>query len=445
MLRSPEELLFASSPLGQIHAQIPFSSLADQFRTYKSPRHQGGRPPRLSIEGGLGLMFLKHHLGLSDEMLIERLNSDIYLQLFCSTRIKLNDPIRDKDLAGRWRRFFAQHMGLETLQTILAKFWAGKLDHVHVQLDDATCYESEIKYPTDVKLLQDCCEWLDQEIIRASRACGQVLARRDKYRQALKRANSYQKMKKKRRKKEKRLRRSLLYWLDRWQATLQEILDRYPAYHDKLDRTYYERLKTIRVVYWQQNYMLLKNVRRVPHRIVSLAKPYVRPIIRGKENKPYEFGVKAHITQVGGLNFIEHLSFEAFHEGNRMWYSIARNQKRFGQRCSQYGADRIYATNRNRRKARKLGIQTCFAPKGRPAKDESQRRQARVAIANARATRLEGSFGTEKQYYGLRKIKARSKLTEIAWIFFGIHTANVVRLARRLAKKAKSPPLDQAA
>jgi len=44
---------------------------------------------------------------------------------------------------------------------------------------------------------------------------------------------------------------------------------------------------------------------------------------------------------------------------------------------------------------------------------------------------MEGSFGTQKEHYGLRKIAARIKSTEIMLIFFGIHTANVVNLARR--------------
>ncbi|MEZ5038249.1 MAG: hypothetical protein R2828_00090 [Saprospiraceae bacterium] len=54
-------------------------------------------------------------------MLVERrLNSDCFLQLFCFTRIALNNPIRDHDLVGRWRRFFALHMNIEQLQDILA-------------------------------------------------------------------------------------------------------------------------------------------------------------------------------------------------------------------------------------------------------------------------------------------------------------------------------------
>lgn len=438
-IKSPEELIFEQSPLGQIHAQIPFEQLADCFRIYKPPRHKGGRRPHLSIEGGLGLMFLKHHLKLSDRMLIERLNTDRFLQLFCFTQIPLHKPIRDKDLVGRWRRFFGLHMDMGQLQDKLAEYWKPHLENTHVLMDDATCYESHIKYPTDVKLLLDCCTWLDKQIIQACRFYGLALPRRDKYRKAIDRAVVYQKLKRKPKNKEKRLRRSLLYWLDQWQEQLQIVLNLGAEYHQQLDQKVYDRIKVIRIIYQQQSYMLAHNVRKVAHRIVSLFKPYIRPIIRGKERKKYEFGAKAHISQVDGLNFIEHLSFEAFHEGIRMWYSIAKHKKRFGK-CTHYAADRIYATNANRRKAKKLHIQTCFVRKGPKAKDEKQRQKVRSILAKERATRLEGSFGTEKQHYGADRIKARTQETEIAWIFFAIHTANAVRLARRIAKRNKQKP-----
>ena len=44
---------------------------------------------------------------------------------------------------------------------------------------------------------------------------------------------------------------------------------------------------------------------------------------------------------------------------------------------------------------------------------------------------MEGSFGTQKEHYGLKRIKARTKLTEILYIFFGIDKANAVQLVRR--------------
>ena len=45
---------------------------------------------------------------------------------------------------------------------------------------------------------------------------------------------------------------------------------------------------------------------------------------------------------------------------------------------------------------------------------------------------MEGSFGTQKRHYSMSRIKARKKETEILYIFFGIHTANVALLAGRM-------------
>ena len=70
----------------------------------------------------------------------------------------------------------------------------------------------------------------------------------------------------------------------------------------------------------------------------------------------------------------------------------------------------------------------------RASKDEHQREQMRKHLNRERSTRLEGSFGTEKQHYTLSKVKARTKETEILWIFFGIHTANAVRMIPKVER-----------
>ena len=58
--------------------------------------------------------------------------------------------------------------------------------------------------------------------------------------------------------------------------------------------------------------------------------------------------------------------------------------------------------------------------------------QVAKMITKERATRLEGSFGKEKEHYYLKKIKAKTQKTEILWIFFGIHTANALEIGRRM-------------
>ena len=59
-----------------------------------------------------------------------------------------------------------------------------------------------------------------------------------------------------------------------------------------------------------------------------------------------------------------------------------------------------------------------------------------MELARVRATAMEGSFGTQKEHYDLKRVKARTKQTKILYIFFGIHTANVVQLEKRIEQRA---------
>ena len=60
-----------------------------------------------------------------------------------------------------------------------------------------------------------------------------------------------------------------------------------------------------------------------------------------------------------------------------------------------------------------------------------------MELARVRAAAMEGSFGTQKEHYDPRRVKARTKRTEILHIFFGIHTANVVQLVDRREQRAR--------
>ena len=59
----------------------------------------------------------------------------------------------------------------------------------------------------------------------------------------------------------------------------------------------------------------------------------------------------------------------------------------------------------------------------------------RAALDKERGTRLEGSFGNEKNHYCLQKINARNANTEKCWIFFGIMTANAAIITNRREKE----------
>ena len=98
-------------------------------------------------------------------------------------------------------------------------------------------------------------------------------------------------------------------------------------------------------------------------------------------------------------------------------------------------ADSIYANNANRKLCTKYGISTSFVRKGRAAKNEPLRKVLRSELSKERATRLEGSFGTQKQHYSLSRIKAENRKTEILWIFFEIHTTNAILMIDKIKNR----------
>ena len=110
-------------------------------------------------------------------------------------------------------------------------------------------------------------------------------------------------------------------------------------------------------------------------------------------------------------------------------------QKLMKVRVTCAAGDSIYANNANRKFCTKYGISTSFVRKGRAPKDEPLRKVLRSELSKERATRLEGSFGTQKQHYSLSRIKARNRKTGILWIFFGIHTANAVLMIEKIRNK----------
>jgi hypothetical protein len=185
-------------------------------------------------------------------------------------------------------------------------------------------------------------------------------------------------------------------------------------------------------------------VDQIKDRIVSLNKPYIRPIVRGKETKAVEFGAKVNKLQVDGISFIEHFSYDAFNEGTRLASSIRLHRTLFGK-CTLHACDKIYATNANRTYCKQENIVTNFIPKGKQKEAHiEQGKTMRAVLDKERGTRLEGSFGNEKNHYLLQRVNARNAITEKCWIFFGIFTANASIITNR-REKAKEKETKKAA
>lgn len=416
---------FLEGDLGKIYSAIPWDALVNTFGLNDSKK---GPVSMFGPQGKLALMFLKHYACCSDKRLAEQLNGNIDYQFFCGIDLG-SERLTNYKIVSEIRCELAKRLDMDRVRQILFDSWSPHISNKHSITMDATCYESEVRFPTNEKLLWESVEWSYRQLKAICRALG-VKTPRTKYLKWKRRNISYSKMRRKTKSKRRSLDRGLLLLLDKINGALCKL----EKGHDlQMPKRYYQRRATINKVYTQQ-YQIFHTGEKPKGRIVSIAKDYLRPIVRGKEVKPVEFGAKVNKYQIDGINFIEHLSFNAFHEGNRFKDTIFKAQRLTKAKTKLAGADAIYATNKNRRFATKYNIRTDFKRKGRAGKHEKQRKQMAAMITKERATRLEGSFGKEKEHYHLKKIKARTKETETLWIFFGIHTANALEIGRRMAK-----------
>jgi len=105
---------------------------------------------------------------------------------------------------------------------------------------------------------------------------------RSKYLKWKKRYIGFSKMRRKTNKKRKPLTRALLYLLNKLIAFEKQLRS-----SSKLEFTvsYYRRVATIKKVHEQQQDYFNTGI-SPKNRIVSIAKDYIRPIVRGKEVKP---------------------------------------------------------------------------------------------------------------------------------------------------------------
>lgn len=397
-------------------------------------RKRRGRKSYFSAEGKVALMFLKAYTGLSAPKLMEQLNANIHYQIFCGIRISSKNPLTNYKLIDDITLDLSHRLKIQNQQEALAEAWKPYMKNLDTVYTDATCYESAMRYPTDAKLLWECIEKVYPMMCMASRELG-IHRMRTKYLDVARDNMAYVKQRRHTQKRTRKMIRRLLGLLGKILAELRR-LERENPHAGLFSSRQLTEIQTITKIYRQQrNHHESGNAKEsIPGRIVSVNKPHVRPIVRGKETKTVEFGPKSNNIQIDGISFIEKLSFNAFNEGSRLVHCIRLAEKLFGEKIAKVGGDGIYSGNENRSFCSGRGIETSFPQKGRKREATAAVSIVKKELARVRATAMEGSFGTQKEHYGLRRINGRTKKTEILIIFFGIHTANAVRLAKRAAE-----------
>ena len=204
---------------------------------------------------------------------------------------------------------------------------------------------------------------------------------------------------------------------------------------EKLELKRLERLMTICELHRQQRYMRSDRSHKCENRIVSLRQPHVRPIVRGKAGRRFEFGQKLGFAVVDGYTFIENQSFDNFNEGVTLIESAERYKRTYGAYPEAILADQIYRNRRNLDFCKSHGIRLSGPKLGRPSKNAVFDRETEYRDRCERNI-VESRNGIAKRRFGLDRIMAYlhdTALTEAALAVFcmNVHLKSLLRVFRR--------------
>ena len=184
---------FIKTDLGKIYLSTPFSALAHIFKLKDSKK---GTCCFFSPKGMIALMMLKNYYGCSDKKLIELLNGNIFMQFFCDVLIPIDKPLKSFKIVSQIRMELSKILDIRKTQEVLAKSWISYMNDLDKTLTDATCYESEVRFPTNQKLLWECVQCNYKQMVSLCRLL-KIKLPRTKYLDWCKRYHQYSRRKRK--------------------------------------------------------------------------------------------------------------------------------------------------------------------------------------------------------------------------------------------------------
>ena len=302
---------------------------------------------------------------------------------------------------------------------------------------DATVAPADIKYPTDIDLLNKSREHLETAVDILWK---EVPHKGHKLPYSPKKARkSYLSLAKSKKWTEAKCRTAIgdqLRCIQQATKRLEELEVLVPDYEKRFPAWLHRRLEVIPLVYAQQKGMYDNHTHTCEDRIVSLEQPHVRPIQRGKRPNPTEFGQKLHLSVVDGFTYLEQTCWSNFNEGCDLAAVVADYYRKFGCYPEAVLADKIYQTRANRAFCKEKGIRLTGPALGRPKAGEADRKQKRQMYKDAcDRNAVEGRNGTAKRRFGLDLIAAKldeTAKTEAALILLAMNAAR--KLARWLLR-----------
>ena len=412
---------------------IPWREVEKVYASSLAGTGQGA--PAMSVRVALGALIIKERIGASDEETVEQIRENPYLQYFIGLKQYEDEQLFHPTMFVYFRKRFPsdtlnrinEMIASAAMEQTKGKSKNTKNDNDKPQgssgsnnkgklLVDATCAPEDITFPTDMKLLNKAREHSEQIIDELHKHMPKGTKKPRTYRR--KARKDFLSISKSKRVHKNKLRKSIRKQLGYLGRNLKSIAEQNRMLNLlHLSHQQYKTLLVISEVYRQQKCMYDHRSLRIDDRIVSINKPHVRPIKRGKAGSSTEFGAKISASVVEGFVFADRISWNNFNESTNLIDQITAYRARHGFYPESVHADKIYRTQGNRRFCKKHGIRMSGPRLGRPPKQtEENKAKRQKASRQARQDELdripiEGKFGLGKRRYGLNRIMTKLSFT----------------------------------
>ena len=451
---------------------MPWDYIEDVYARSMSPDN-GARAIRARI--AFGALYIKENENLSDERTVEAIAENPYMQYFLGLHEYTAHPLFDSSMMVHFRKRFpaeetnrinrlifsaqkrednqddpppgdrsdsgegsppgesppAGEAKERRQQDGMEGTTAAEVPNEGKLVLDATCAPADIRYPSDISLLNEARENTEAMLERLWEQ-GPKEGRKTRYHRK-KARGEYLAITKQKQPKTAKIRKAIAEQLRYIALNLEDIGQRMMRQGTQaLREKDLERLMTICRLHRQQQAMWRDETHTCPQRIVSLRQPHVRPIVRGKAGKRVEFGQKVALSVVRGYTFIERQSFENFNEGTDLIPSVERYKQIHGCYPQVVQADQIYRNRENLAYCKARGIRLSGPRLGRPGKDAAQDRFLAYRDLCERNI-IEGRAGMAKRRFGLGLIMAYLPETALTEAAFQLLCMNArIRLLLRL-------------
>lgn len=447
--------LLADNRWVEIAKFMPWDVIEDIYE--KSFSTSEGRTS-ISARIAFGAIHIKEQENLTDERTVEYISENPYMQYFLGLPEFKSTPLFDSSMMVHFRKRF-NAKAMKKINEALYKNMHHKKDDdnntpspvsgtdktdVEIKIDnhgklilDATVAPSDIRYPTDLSLLNECRENTEDMIDEIWEFTGKK-GHKTAYNRK-KARNNYLKVAKQRKAKSQVTRKAIGEQLEYNKKNIDTINNMLKETGiDKLSKHRLDRFRVIEKTYLQQQSMYNSHVQKCDDRIINLRQPHVRCIMRGKAGKRYEFGQKLHLSIVDGFTFIEDQKWDNYNEGICLITSAERYKKRTGVYPEAILADTIYRNKDNRKFCIENGIRLSGPRLGRPKASEVEADKELAYKDSCERNIVESRNGISKRRYGLDLIMAylpETAETEAALQVFVMNVAHCLRsLLRHLLR-----------